>query len=147
MISYTTKPALLLPTGVTAIIACCTRAGKYHCNIATGLDGFYAFFFSCRRRHTRSTRDWSSDVCSSDLERRDIWSRVFPPQAEVEELDLDFLARLEITGGNIRTIAVNSAFLAAEEGSPIRLEHVLHAARREYAKIAKLVSPAEFGPH
>src|SRR5207247_5119433 len=27
---------------------------------------FY-FFFSSRRRHTRSTRDWSSDVCSSDL--------------------------------------------------------------------------------
>src|SRR5438105_15755097 len=27
------------------------------------------FFFSSRRRHTRSTRDWSSDVCSSDLAR------------------------------------------------------------------------------
>src|SRR5690349_23990888 len=28
------------------------------------------FFFSSRRRHTRSLRDWSSDVCSSDLVRR-----------------------------------------------------------------------------
>src|SRR5699024_2755866 len=28
----------------------------------------YRFFFSSRRRHTRSKRDWSSDVCSSDLE-------------------------------------------------------------------------------
>src|SRR5206468_9934342 len=27
------------------------------------------FFFSSRRRHTRSDRDWSSDVCSSDLLR------------------------------------------------------------------------------
>src|SRR2546428_1628074 len=27
------------------------------------------FFFSSRRRHTRSDRDWSSDVCSSDLPR------------------------------------------------------------------------------
>src|SRR6266516_3633690 len=27
------------------------------------------FFFSCRRRHTRSYGDWSSDVCSSDLKR------------------------------------------------------------------------------
>src|SRR5215469_8222812 len=27
----------------------------------------YVFFFSSRRRHTRSLRDWSSDVCSSDL--------------------------------------------------------------------------------
>src|SRR5438105_14669570 len=29
----------------------------------------FVFFFSSRRRHTRSTRDWSSDVCSSDLRR------------------------------------------------------------------------------
>src|SRR5699024_7750396 len=28
---------------------------------------FFDFFFSSRRRHTRSKRDWSSDVCSSDL--------------------------------------------------------------------------------
>src|SRR5699024_11848567 len=28
---------------------------------------FIFFFFSSRRRHTRSKRDWSSDVCSSDL--------------------------------------------------------------------------------
>src|SRR2546428_6482854 len=31
---------------------------------------FFFFFFSSRRRHTRSDRDWSSDVCSSDLVRR-----------------------------------------------------------------------------
>src|SRR6266496_1928291 len=30
-------------------------------------DGGRRFFFSSRRRHTRSLRDWSSDVCSSDL--------------------------------------------------------------------------------
>src|SRR5947209_17241115 len=29
--------------------------------------GFFFFFFSSRRRHTRYWRDWSSDVCSSDL--------------------------------------------------------------------------------
>src|SRR5699024_12210176 len=29
----------------------------------------FVFFFSSRRRHTRSKRDWSSDVCSSDLKR------------------------------------------------------------------------------
>src|SRR5699024_11628745 len=31
---------------------------------------FSCFFFSSRRRHTRSKRDWSSDVCSSDLLRK-----------------------------------------------------------------------------
>src|SRR2546422_2028891 len=32
-----------------------------------GLCCVYFFFFSSRRRHTRCSRDWSSDVCSSDL--------------------------------------------------------------------------------
>src|SRR3712207_9380567 len=31
------------------------------------IDRFFFFFFSSRRRHTRYWRDWSSDVCSSDL--------------------------------------------------------------------------------
>src|SRR5437867_8401890 len=31
---------------------------------------FFFFFFSSRRRHTRSYGDWSSDVCSSDLDSR-----------------------------------------------------------------------------
>src|SRR3989449_6801898 len=31
------------------------------------LEFFFFFFFSSRRRHTRCSRDWSSDVCSSDL--------------------------------------------------------------------------------
>src|SRR5216683_6322046 len=33
----------------------------------TVVDVDFFFFFSSRRRHTRSDRDWSSDVCSSDL--------------------------------------------------------------------------------
>src|SRR5207248_5453152 len=34
---------------------------------------FFFFFFSSRRRHTRSYGDWSSDVCSSDLQRMVAW--------------------------------------------------------------------------
>src|SRR5207253_3907376 len=37
---------------------------------------FFFFFFSSRRRHTRWPRDWSSDVCSSDL-------KVIPPGRSV----------------------------------------------------------------
>src|SRR5438067_6281431 len=33
---------------------------------------FFFFFFSSRRRHTRSKRDWSSDVCSSDLAQNQV---------------------------------------------------------------------------
>src|SRR2546422_8155169 len=35
-------------------------------------EGMCFFFFSSRRRHTRCSRDWSSDVCSSDL----FWAEV-----------------------------------------------------------------------
>src|SRR5258707_6797492 len=45
------------------------------------------FFFSSRRRHTRYWRDWSSDVCSSDLDGTDLGAlgtqQPFPPAAWV----------------------------------------------------------------
>ena len=37
-------------------------------NLIDNIDYFVFFFFSSRRRHTRLVRDWSSDVCSSDLD-------------------------------------------------------------------------------
>src|SRR5256885_9110939 len=37
--------------------------------VTTDMILFYFFFFSSRRRHTRLQGDWSSDVCSSDLDR------------------------------------------------------------------------------
>src|SRR5690606_40545206 len=41
-------------------------------HVLTGLaEGELFFFFSSRRRHTRFSRDWSSDVCSSDLDPKD----------------------------------------------------------------------------
>src|SRR2546421_5389095 len=43
---------------------------------AVGMFQFVVFFFfSSRRRHTRSDRDWSSDVCSSDLSVRGLETR------------------------------------------------------------------------
>src|SRR5690625_5648631 len=38
----------------------------------------YLFFFSSRRRHTRWPRDWSSDVCSSDLDHGRAHARPSP---------------------------------------------------------------------
>ncbi len=78
-------------------------------------------------------------------QRMEIWRRVFPPAAEVRELDFQVLSRLEIPGGNIRNIAVNAAFLAVSEGAAIGMDHVMKAARREYTKIDRLIMDAEFG--
>src|SRR5204863_5184303 len=51
------------------------------------LRSVFLFFFSSRRRHTRSLRDWSSDVCSSDLEtpewRGNFSSSISSTQSEV----------------------------------------------------------------
>src|ERR1041385_5969103 len=44
------------------------RIGRHHTIGRRGLCSFVLFFFSSRRRHTRCSRDWSSDVCSSDLQ-------------------------------------------------------------------------------
>jgi hypothetical protein len=80
-------------------------------------------------------------------ERRSIWTKSIPPAAPVGELRFDQLERLEITGGNIRNIVLNAAFLAAGERSAIGMEHVMRAARREYAKEEKLMTRGEFGGH
>src|SRR5690349_22751325 len=46
------------------------RSGMECCTVTMPDLLRFFFFFSSRRRHTRSLRDWSSDVCSSDLEVR-----------------------------------------------------------------------------
>src|SRR5690349_22808069 len=61
------------------------------------VNTFGYFFFSSRRRHTRSLRDWSSDVCSSDLTLTLYQAEWCPFSSAVREvlteLGLDFVAR------------------------------------------------------
>ena len=81
-----------------------------------------------------------------DVEQRaEIWRRSFPFIAPVDGLDVGKLARLNVAGGSIRNIAVAAAFLAADDGQPIRMIHVLRAARTEYAKLEKSLTEAEIG--
>jgi AAA+ superfamily predicted ATPase len=74
-------------------------------------------------------------------ERQSIWQGLFPAGAPLEpDLDFDFLAeRVELSGGYLRNIALAAAFLAADEGAPVAMKHVLHAARREYQKMGKVL--------
>src|SRR5207249_7184152 len=50
-----------------AILSCVLTIDFCICIYRTTSMSCFFFFFSSRRRHTRSKRDWSSDVCSSDL--------------------------------------------------------------------------------
>ena len=80
-------------------------------------------------------------------DRLRIWERLWPADLpRAANLDFPFLARrLELPGGNIRNIALNAAFLAADEGAPVGMGHLLRAARSEYAKIEKPLTVAEIG--
>jgi len=76
-------------------------------------------------------------------QRAEIWQRIFPQRTPIEGLDFGKLARLNVAGGNIRNIALNAAFLAADAGEPVRMGHILSAARSEYSKIEKPLSSSE----
>ena len=78
-------------------------------------------------------------------QRAQIWRRIFPPNTPTEGLDIGKLARLNITGGNIRNIALNAAFLAAAEGAPVRMSYLQRATRSEYAKIDKPLTEVGLG--
>jgi hypothetical protein len=77
------------------------------------------------------------------VQRAEIWRRVFPKETPVANLDVDALARLNVAGGNIRNIALNAAFLAADAGQPVAMPHLLSAARSEYAKLEKSLTDGE----
>jgi len=76
--------------------------------------------------------------------REQIWRVTFPQQTPTEDLDYEFLADLELTGGNIRNAAQTAAVLAADDGGAVRMEHVVSAIKREYDKLGKLLDPADF---
>src|SRR2546429_4327453 len=71
------------------MLSCCTlQSSDYrislsfvrHYYISGIFVVFFFFFFSSRRRHTRCSRDWSSDVCSSDLHRVPLLARIVGDQ-------------------------------------------------------------------
>jgi hypothetical protein len=69
--------------------------------------------------------------------RHRLWERALPAAAPRDgDLDLALLARkVRISGGVIGKAALAAAFLAAEEGTPIAMRHLLHALRREVASL------------
>jgi SpoVK/Ycf46/Vps4 family AAA+-type ATPase len=76
-------------------------------------------------------------------QRAEIWRHIFPAETPTEGLDIPLLSRLSVAGGNIRNIALHAAFLAADARTPVRMSHILRAARTEYAKLEKPLTGAE----
>jgi SpoVK/Ycf46/Vps4 family AAA+-type ATPase len=78
-----------------------------------------------------------------EADRARIWERVFPPETPTEHLEPRKLARLNVAGGNIRNIAINAAFAAADDHEAVQMRHVLRSARIEYAKLDQTLTESE----
>ncbi len=79
-------------------------------------------------------------------ERRAIWQLSLPPALPVaEDVDRDFLAtEFALSGGSIRNICVEAAYLAADDGGRVTMEHLIRATALEHRKLGRLLSSAEF---
>src|SRR5699024_4698234 len=103
-----------------------------------------AFFFSSRRRHTRSKRDWSSDVCASDLvlsgnplagERLDLDRSLTSAKASRGGVAIDAAAHERLLVGLLAMDAAEG--VAAPRRGPVTRE--ARVARRENVRIATLI--------
>jgi ATP-dependent 26S proteasome regulatory subunit len=70
-------------------------------------------------------------------QRVELWQRAFPAATPTQGLSIEKLARLSVTGGQIRNIALGAAFLAAASDQPVSMQHILEAAKSEYEKIER----------
>jgi len=84
-----------------------------------------------------------------DDARLALWDRcmgTIMPRAS--DVDLVFLAKsFELSGGNIRSAVVTSAYLAAAEDRPVTMADLIAAVAREYQKLGRLCLESEFGPY
>lgn len=82
-------------------------------------------------------------------QRREIWQKVFPQKLPLGELDFDYLtSKFELSGSNIKNIALHSAFLAAADSSEsVEMKHIMAAIRNEFAKGGKMFTKEDAGEY
>jgi SpoVK/Ycf46/Vps4 family AAA+-type ATPase len=79
--------------------------------------------------------------------RRQIWDRHLPSSVpRAQDVDVEFLATsFELSGGNIRNVALSAAFMAAAGGRPLDMATLVRATAKEYRKLGRLCVATEFG--
>ena len=75
--------------------------------------------------------------------RTKLWAVALPSSIPQQGVEPSALARLMLAGGQIRSVSLNAAFLAAADGGVLRPRHLLTAVRREYAKVSRALSDSE----
>jgi SpoVK/Ycf46/Vps4 family AAA+-type ATPase len=78
--------------------------------------------------------------------RERLWRATFPPAAPLAaDVDLPWLAlQFPLSGGEIRTVALDAAFCAAGDGGVITMTQIVRAMARQLAKSGRAASPLEF---
>jgi SpoVK/Ycf46/Vps4 family AAA+-type ATPase/DNA-directed RNA polymerase subunit H (RpoH/RPB5) len=84
-----------------------------------------------------------------EIYRLKIWQNIFPSAMPGGKgIDFEFLAKkFRLPGGNIKNIAVNAAFLAAENSQEVGMLHAIQATKRELQKMGKHCSPSDFSKY
>ena len=78
-----------------------------------------------------------------------LWRQHLPPSVpQGPDIDLGFLARrFKLAGGDIRNVCVAAAYLAATTDRPVSMGDLIRATEREYRKLGRLMTEAEFGTY
>lgn len=97
-------------------------------NLESGMDSA----FMRRLRFTLNFRNPEA------AERERIWRRAFPKQVDVSALNFQQLASVKLAGGNIRSIALNAAFLAASRAEALNMTLMREAIRGEWRKLGRM---------
>ena len=80
--------------------------------------------------------------------RKEIWIGMFPENSRFGgDVDFIFLSKFKLTGGNIKNIALLAAVLAADGSGVIGMKEILRALKREFQKMGKICTPADFGAY
>jgi SpoVK/Ycf46/Vps4 family AAA+-type ATPase len=81
--------------------------------------------------------------------REELWRTIFPGAAPMaDDIDWAFLAKtFSLTGGEIRNVALDAAFLAARDGGTIAMPDIIRAMARQVVKQGKMPSGSEFGAY
>jgi ATPase family associated with various cellular activities (AAA)/Winged helix domain, variant len=81
-----------------------------------------------------------------EADRERLWRGMFPPETPLgEDVDLPFLAQhFPLSGGEIRNVVLDAAFLAAQNGRVVRMPHLVRAMARQITKQGRVPAAGDF---
>ncbi len=97
-------------------------------NLESGMDSAFM-------RRLRFTLNFKPPEAA---EREIIWRRAFPQQIDVSRLDFTLLGKIKLSGGNIRSVALSAAFLAAARREGLSMTVLREAVMAEWRKLGRL---------